>query len=119
MSNPFGAPEISVQDVEKKRQAGESFVWLDVREPNEMQLAYIEDERVVELPMSQLAAQQLNAIPEEMEDKETEVIVFCHKGMRSAQVTAWLRQNGWTNVRSMTGGIGTWADEIDESVGTY
>jgi rhodanese-related sulfurtransferase len=119
MSNPFGAPEISVQDVEKKRQAGEEFVWLDVREPNEMQLAYIEDQRVVELPMSQLAAQQLDAIPDELEDKDAEVIVFCHKGMRSAQVTAWLRQNGWTNVSSMTGGIGAWAQEIDESVGTY
>jgi rhodanese-related sulfurtransferase len=119
MPNPFGAPEISVQAVDQKRQAGEEFVWLDVREPNELQLAYIADQRVVELPMSQLAAQQLDAIPEELADKETQVIVFCHKGMRSAQVTAWLRQNGWTNVTNMTGGIDAWAQEIDDSVGMY
>jgi rhodanese-related sulfurtransferase len=58
MSNPYGVAELSVQEVEKKRQAGESFVWLDVREPNELQAAYIDDERVVELPMSRLSAYQ-------------------------------------------------------------
>jgi adenylyltransferase/sulfurtransferase len=119
MSNPFGAPEISVQEVEQKRQDGEEFIWLDVREPHELQVAYIDDERIVELPMSQLAARQLDALPEELEDKNAEVIVFCHKGTRSAQVTAWLRQQGWTNVSNMTGGIDAWAEEIDPDVGSY
>lgn len=119
MPNPFGAPEISVQAVNHKLQAGDDFVWVDVREPNELQLAMIEDRRVVELPLSLLAAQQLDAIPEELADKDTEVIVFCHKGLRSAQVTVWLRDQGWTNVTNMEGGIDAWANEIDESVGMY
>jgi adenylyltransferase/sulfurtransferase len=119
MPNPFGVPELNVQEVEQKRQDGGDFIWLDVREPNEMQIAYIDDKRVVELPMSQLAAQQLDAVPEELADKNAEVVVFCHKGPRSAQVAAWLRQQGWTNVYNMAGGIDAWAHEIDESVGTY
>lgn len=119
MPNPFGAPEMSVQAVSQKLQAGDDFVWVDVREPNELQLAMIEDRRVVELPLSLLAAQQLDAIPEELADKDTEVIVFCHKGLRSAQVTVWLRDQGWTNVTNMEGGIDAWANEIDESVGIY
>ncbi|MCL4860979.1 MAG: hypothetical protein KJZ93_16305 [Caldilineaceae bacterium] len=119
MPNPFGAPEMSVQAVSQKLQAGDDFVWVDVREPNELQLAMIEDRRVVELPLSLLAAQQLDAIPEELADKDTEVIVFCHKGLRSAQVTVWLRDQGWTNVTNMEGGIDAWANEIDESVGMY
>ncbi|HMN28231.1 MAG TPA: rhodanese-like domain-containing protein [Caldilineaceae bacterium] len=119
MSNPFGVPELNVQEVEHKRQNNGDFIWLDVREPHEMQIAYIDDKRIVELPMSQLAAQQLDAVPEEMADKGAEVVVFCHKGVRSAQVSAWLRQQGWTNVYNMAGGIDAWAREIDESVGMY
>ncbi len=119
MPNPYGVAELSVQEVEKKRQAGESFVWLDVREPNELQAAYIDDERVVELPVSRLSAYQLDAIPEELAEKDQEVIVFCHYGGRSAQVAAWLSQQGWTNVHNMAGGIGAWAEEIDPDVGTY
>lgn len=119
MPNPFGAPEISVQAVNQKLQAGDEFVLLDVREPNELQLAMIEDGRVVELPLSLLAAQQLDAIPEELEEKDVEVIVFCHKGLRSAQVTVWLREQGWPNVTNMAGGIDAWANEIDPEIGTY
>ena len=40
-------------------------------------------------------------------------------GVRSAQVTQWLRQQGWTNVVSMAGGIDAWAQVIDASVGRY
>jgi adenylyltransferase/sulfurtransferase len=119
MANPFRAPEMSVQEVEQKRQAGEDFVWLDVREPNEQQLAYIEDPRVYDAPTSQIAAFQTAALPEEAQDKDTEIIVFCHHGVRSAQVAAWLIDRGWKNVHSMTGGISAWAEEIDESVGMY
>lgn len=119
MANPYGAPEISVQEVEQKRRAGEDFVWLDVREPNEQQLAYIEDPRVYEAPTSQIAAFQTAALPDEAQDKAAQIIVFCHHGLRSAQVVAWLLDQGWTNVQSMAGGIGAWAEEIDESVGSY
>ncbi|MFN8491798.1 MAG: rhodanese-like domain-containing protein [Caldilineaceae bacterium] len=119
MPNPFGAPEISVQAVEAKRKAGEQFVWLDVREPQEYNHVRIHDERVVNVPLSELAARQLAALPPALQDKNTEVVTFCHHGMRSAQVTAWLRQQGWTNVVNMTNGIDAWAREIDPSVGTY
>ncbi|MCX6044968.1 MAG: rhodanese-like domain-containing protein [Chloroflexi bacterium] len=119
MPNPFGAPEISVQAVEAKRKAGEQFVWLDVREPNELAQVAIADERVVNVPLSDLSSRQLNALPAAAQDKEAEIIAFCHHGMRSAQVTAWLRQQGWTNVINMTGGIDAWAQAIDPTIGMY
>jgi len=119
MPNPFGVPELSVQDVEAKRKAGEKFVWLDVREPNELAQVAIDDPRVVNAPLSDLSARQLAALPATAEDKATEIIAFCHHGMRSAQVTAWLRQQGWTNVVNMTGGIDAWARAIDPTIGTY
>ncbi len=119
MPNSFGAPEISVQAVEAKRKAGAPFIWLDVREPNEIAQVAIDDERVANAPLSELSARQLSALPVAAQDKNTEIIVFCHHGMRSAQVTAWLGQQGWTNVVNMTGGIDAWAREIEPSVGTY
>lgn len=119
MPNPFGAPEISVQEVHKKQQAGDAFILLDVREPVEWQKASIEEDNVLTVSMSEIAARQLEALPEELEDKDAEVIVFCHHGMRSAQVTMWLQRQGWTNVKSMAGGIDAWANEIDPAVGTY
>lgn len=118
MPNPYGAPEVSVHDVKSKQEAGDGFVWLDVREEEEYDVR-IDDERVLYLPLSTLAAEQLDAIPQDLSDKGQEVIVFCHHGMRSAQVTAWMAQNGWTNVYNMEGGIDAWAQEVDPSVGTY
>jgi len=119
MPNPFGAPEISVQEVEAKRQQGATFVWLDVREPDEVAHVHIDDERVVVAPLSQLAARQLEALPAAAQATDQEIVVFCHHGMRSAQVTAWLAQQGWTQVSSMAGGIDAWAHDIDPAVGTY
>ena len=119
MPNPYGAPEVTVREVNEKRQAGESFIWLDVREPNEVAMVQIVDERVAILPLSELAQRQLAALPAQAQAQEAEIVVFCHHGMRSAQVTAWLRQQGWTNVTSMAGGVAAWAQEIDPTIGTY
>lgn len=119
MANPFGAPEISVQDVAAKVAAKEPFVWLDVREPNELSAAAIVDERVVNVPLSVLAEQRVNALPDAAQTKDAEIVVFCHHGARSGQVTAWLRDQGWTNVINMEGGIDQWANTIDASVGRY
>lgn len=119
MPNPYNAPELSVQDVAAKVAAKEQFVWLDVREPNELAAAAIDDERVVNVPMSLLAQQRVAALPAAAQDKDAEIVVFCHHGARSAQITAWLRGQGWSNVLNMEGGIDSWARQIDASVGRY
>ncbi len=117
MPNPFGAPEVSVQEVATKREANDDFTLLDVREQEEYETAHIDGAAFVS--MSKLAAEQTTAIPDDAQDKDAEIVVFCHHGMRSAQVTAWLMQQGWTNVSSMDGGIDAWSQQIDDSVPTY
>ncbi len=119
MPNPFGAPEVTVKTIAQKIEAGDAFVWLDVREPNELTMAAIGDDRVINLPLSQLAARGVDALPDALRNQEAEVVVFCHHGMRSAQVTAWLRQQGWQQVVNMSGGIDAWAVEVDPAVGRY
>lgn len=120
MPNPYGAPEISVQEVRAKQDRGEEFLLVDVREPNELELASLPADEFIELPLSELRSRRLEAVPEVLSrNRSTDVVLFCHKGLRSAQVTVFLRQQGWTNAVSMTGGIDAWAEEIDESVGRY
>jgi rhodanese-related sulfurtransferase len=119
MPNPYGAPEISVQEVAEKREEGENFVLIDCREAHELNYANLGDD-IILVPLSELATRQLEALPESVsEDKEAEIVVFCHTGVRSGQVTMWLRQQGWNNVFSMAGGIEAYARQIDPDIGFY
>ncbi|MEX1018689.1 MAG: rhodanese-like domain-containing protein [Litorilinea sp.] len=119
MPNPYGAPEISVHDVQRKLDAADTFVFLDVRETDEHNLARIDHAGITCLPLSRLAQEKVAALPVAATEPDAEIVVFCHHGTRSAQVVAWLRQQGWTNVWNMDGGIAAWSEQIDSSVGTY
>ena len=118
MSNIYGAPEISVQEVADKRKSGEAFILCDVREQMELRLANLGKD-VLWIPLSDMAARREAALTEEFEDRDATIVVFCHTGMRSAQVTAWLRQLGWQNTFSMAGGIEAYAQQVDSSIGRY
>ena len=50
---------------------------------------------------------------------ESELIVFCHHGVRSLNVVHWLREQGVEACRSMAGGIDRWSLEIDPKVPRY
>ena len=120
MPNPYSAPEISVQDVRTKQESGERFFLVDVREPKELELASLPEGEFIRFPLSDLRARRLDAVPEPLrQNKDADVVFFCHKGLRSAQVTVFLRQQGWSNAVSMAGGIDAWAEEIDASIGRY
>lgn len=117
--NPFGVPEVTVQEVAQKRENGDDFILLDVREAHELQRANL-GEGVLHVPLSQIAEKRLDAFDEAFQqDKDAELIIFCHHGGRSAQVAAFLKQQGWTNVHNMNGGIEAYAIAVDSSVGRY
>lgn len=117
--NAYSVPEISVQELAKKLEAGEKFTIIDVREAWEVETASIQDPRVVVVPMSQVSVEGQNAFPEAARDFQAEYVVMCHHGVRSANVTAWMREQGWQNAVSLIGGIAEYAEEIDPSVGMY
>ena len=50
-------------------------------------------------------------IAEEVPDTEKEIVLYCRGGNRSALAADSLRQMGYTNVYSMTGGYRKWSDE--------
>lgn len=112
-------PEIDVATLDEKLKSNDDFILLDVREADELLRAHIDDPRLVHTPMSGLAAGGTSALPEPAQSAERSVLVLCHHGSRSADVTAWLIQNGWTNVVNVRGGIDAYAKKIDASVGMY
>ncbi|MBM3724408.1 MAG: sulfurtransferase [Acidobacteria bacterium] len=87
---------------------------IDCREPFERELARIEPS--VLIPM--------RAVPGELQDIETmaadaNVVVYCHHGVRSLNVVAWLRRNGVENCQSLAGGIDRWSLDVDRGVARY
>lgn len=105
--------ELSVDDVQRMRAQGEDFLLLDVRQPEEHALARIEGATFV--PLGDLPTQ----LPRLQEHAERAVVTYCHRGMRSLHAAAFLRQQGFENVRSMAGGIDAWSQQIDPAVPRY
>ena len=112
-------PEITTTDLAEKMKTDEKFILLDVREPQELDLAKLTDSRLEVTPMSRLAEEGLDALSESARSQDAVIYVMCHHGNRSGQVTAWLAQQGWKNVFNVSGGIDDYARRVDSSVGMY
>jgi rhodanese-related sulfurtransferase len=104
--------EITPEEVKAKIDAGEPFLLLDVREPWEFQTASMERAKL--MPMGDVPSRAHQEL-----DPEEHVVVICHHGVRSMNVTAWLRQQGFDKAQSMRGGIDAWARYVDASVPVY
>lgn len=112
-------PELDVYELARKLKSGEAFVLLDVREAWELDCALINDSRLKVTPMSRLSQLGVEALPGEVQRKDVEILVLCHHGVRSANVTEWLRAQGWGNAFSVRGGIAEYARLVDGTVGRY
>lgn len=111
MNRTMPFKEATPREVKQRLDAGEELVLIDVREPEEIQRASVEQAEVY--PMSQ-AAGWIDSLP-----KDRELVIMCHHGGRSAQVAMALAQRGYTNVTNMSGGIDAWSQEVDTSVPRY
>ncbi len=118
--NEFILPEITPQELADWLKTRPELILLDVREPYEFPRAKLADERVAYAPLSDLARKHLEGLPEKVKaNKSTPLVVVCHHGNRSAQVTAWLLDLGWETVYNLAGGIDAYARQVDPSIGTY
>jgi len=114
-----GIPEIDVQALAAKLRSKDQFILLDVREQWEVDAVSLSDSRLAIVPMTSLAQLGVAGLPEAAQSRESELLVLCHHGVRSAQVAAWLSARGWTRVYSVSGGIDEYARKVDPSIGTY
>ncbi len=112
---PVMAPEtpleITVSDLLALKNENSVHTLLDVRELQEIAVCRLDP--CLHIPMPDVPA-SVDQLP-----SDRPLVVFCNHGMRSAQVVAWLRHNGFDNAIDLQGGIDRWALEIDPTMPTY
>jgi rhodanese-related sulfurtransferase len=86
--------------------------FIDVREPWEFDAACIDGSLLI--PMGDVPARAHQEL-----DPDEHLVVICHHGVRSMNVTAWLRNQGFEQAQSLRGGIDAWSAEVDPSVQRY
>ena len=102
---------ITVRELKERMDKGENVFLLDVREPHEYSLAKIDGSTLIPLGQLPTSLGQL--------DQNSEIVAYCHKGMRSADAVGFLLQQGFSNVKNLIGGIEAWSIEVDQSVPRY
>jgi adenylyltransferase/sulfurtransferase len=105
-----GVPEIQVEELKRRLDAGENLFVLDVREPHEYQICHINGHLI---PLGDLP----NRIHEL--DSSREIVAHCRSGVRSAKAVAFLQQAGFKKVHNLAGGILAWADRVDPKMPKY
>jgi len=107
-------PTVSTQELRKMLNSGEDkVVLLDVRTFYERnQTKTILDEKEIHIPRGFLEVKAWNAVP-----KDKPVIVYCSKGARSKLAVKTLQEMGWTNTRSLEGGVKAWYESVNEPCG--
>ncbi len=103
--------EIDVTELKQKLDRGDKFTFIDVREPHEYRIASIPGAKLI--PLGEFPRHVAEFQPND------EIVIHCKSGMRSGKACAFLRENGFTNVRNVVGGILAWSDQIDPSVPKY
>ena len=104
--------EISAGQVKSLQKRGETFTLLDVREPWEFEAAHMEGAK--HIPMGDVPSRAHQEL-----DPDEHIVVVCHHGVRSMNVTVWLRNQVFENAQSIRGGIDAWSAEVDPKVPRY
>lgn len=103
-------PEIQVEELKRRFDAGEDVLLVDVREPHEYPICNLGG---VLIPLSDLP-RRMNEL-----DSSREMVVHCRGGVRSAKAVAFLRQAGFAKAKSLAGGLLAWAERIDPRMPRY
>ncbi len=105
--------EIDCAETKRHVDEGRDLLLLDCREKVEVETCAIDG--AVWIAMSELIERR-----EELEPhRHRPIVVYCHSGGRSLLVANWLLEQGFSNVRSMRGGIDRWAETIDTAMPRY
>ena len=105
-----GVPEIQVEELKRRQDAGEDIFVLDVREPHEYQICNIGGHLI---PLGDLP-KRIHEL-----DSSREIVAHCRSGARSAKAVNFLRQAGFRKVHNLAGGILAWADRVDPKMPKY
>jgi adenylyltransferase/sulfurtransferase len=109
---PSGVPEIHVLDLKARLDEGDVPAMVDVREGFERAIADLPDSGQRHIPMAEVP-QRLHELP-----KDTEIVVYCRSGARSASVVQFLNAQGFEAV-NLAGGVLAWQEDVDPTLTRY
>lgn len=95
--------DITTEELKKKLDNKEDFVFIDVREPNEYEQFNLGAKLI---PLGSLPG----ALNELEQYKDKEIVIHCRSGARSGNAKNFLAQMGYKNVRNLLGGVLRWID---------
>ena len=107
--------EIAVEQVKQMLDTGHGFKLIDVREPSEYEICKIAQATLI--PLGDIEAkdpEKLNGL-----SPDEEIVLHCKAGVRSMKALKVLEEMGFSNLKSMRGGINEWSEKIDSSVPLY
>jgi rhodanese-related sulfurtransferase len=96
--------EVNVAETQQRMSANSDVKLIDVREDNEWDEAHAAGS--IHLGKGIIERDIENTVP----DKDTELILYCGGGYRSALAADVLQKMGYTNVFSMAGGWKAWKE---------
>ena len=103
---------ITVEELKAKQDAGDKFRLIDVREAHEYDHAKIAGGELKPLG-------QIMQWSQELSDKDEEIVMHCHHGMRSDRACQFLAAQGFSNLKNLIGGIDDWSLKVDPNVPRY
>jgi rhodanese-related sulfurtransferase len=103
--------EIEPVELKRRLTLGDPIRLLDIREPEEVAFARFPGAQ--HLPMADVPS-HLNEL-----GADSEWVIICHHGIRSAQVAMYLARMGFERVANLTGGIDRWSITVDGSIPRY
>ena len=110
-SSTEDADEATVEELKTRLDQHESFLLLDVREPQEFEICRIPGS--VLIPLGDLPSRLF-----ELEGRD-DMIVHCKSGVRSGKAVKLLREAGYSKARNLKGGILAWINRIDPTLPKY
>jgi rhodanese-related sulfurtransferase len=105
--------EISAAEAQQRLRSERPPLLVDVREQHEWDFCHVAGSVLV--PLSRFPEKSAESLPE----KDAPLLMLCHHGVRSAHAAAYLRQNGYTDVTNVAGGIDAWSLDVDPAVPRY
>ena len=103
--------EMTPEELRARMEQGDDLLIVDVREPHEHDICRIGGAKL--MPLSRFAAEvsQLSSTQE--------IVLYCHRGIRSMTALKFLRKAGFRRLKNLQGGIDAWARRIDPDMPRY
>ncbi len=105
--------EMTVDALHQRRLAGTAPFVLDVRQPFELEIASIGEDKLI----------PVNELPDRLAEldgyRDAEIVVVCKSGGRSAKAVQVLKDAGFSKAINLKGGTLAWSEQIDAGVAKY